>query len=80
MDTIALIVTLVLASYGFTAGGYIFTFRYVRSSAEKLWASIEKTRDDMKADIEKVQDKINKAVDNDLRHLEDRVARLEQKS
>lgn len=73
MDTIALIVTLVLASYGFTAGGYIFTFRYVRSSAEKLWSGIEKARDDLSGDIKELRD-------NHLKHLEERVTRLEQKS
>lgn len=68
---VELMITLLLGVYGFAAGGYVFTFRYVRSSTKDLWDGISKLRDDFKEDIKEIRE-------NDIRHLEERVAELEK--
>jgi hypothetical protein len=69
---VELLIALLLGAYGFSAGGYAFTFLYMQSATKGLWAGIEKMRDELKAEVKEMRD-------NDIAHLEERVKNLENR-
>ena len=56
-----LIITLVLGAYAFAAGGYIFTFKYIQSTARELWAAIKELRTNELHDLD---ERIKRLEDN----------------
>ena len=62
-----LIITLILGAYVFAAGGYVFTFKYLQSTAKALWTGIRE-----------LDERLRVLRENDLHALEQRLERLER--